>query len=172
MFQLCKLFHHCILHGRMAAVSWSHICHFRRHFNHFIQVHQRTFEFWFILYERIFPFRSLITKNVNPDEVGKVFSIVGTFQALLPFASSPAFGFLYRETVAYFPAAFLLLVAALKGLEGIVVIVVYIGVKLDAKKASSIEEQKKDEHEMHLLLQNDKEKQARVDNVSPSAPSN
>ena len=114
----------------------------------------------------------MITKNVNPDEVGKVFSIVGTFQALLPFASSPAFGFLYRETVAYFPAAFLLLVAALKGLEGIVVIVVYIGVKLDAKKASTIEEQKKDEHEMHLLLQKDKEKEARVDNVYLSAPSN
>ena len=114
----------------------------------------------------------MITKNVNPDEVGKVFSIVGTFQALLPFASSPAFGFLYRETVAYFPAAFLLLVAALKGLEGIVVIVVYIGVKLDAKKASSIEEHKKDEHEMHTLLENNKEKQARVDSVYSSAHSN
>ena len=74
--------------------------------------------------------------------------------------------------MAYFPAAFLLLVAALKGLEGIVVIVVYIGVKLDAKKASSIEEQKKDEHEMHTLLQKDKEKQARVDNVYSSTHSN
>ena len=77
----------------------------------------------------------MITKNVNPDEVGKVFSIVGTFQALLPFVSSPIFGFLYRETVGYFPQAFLLLVAALKFAEGCVVIIVWIGVKIDNKKA-------------------------------------
>ena len=62
--------------------------------------------------------RSLITKCVDPDEVGKIFSIVGAFQAFLPFASSPLFGFLYRATVATFPAAFLFLVAALKLVEG------------------------------------------------------
>ncbi len=31
------------------------------------------------------------------------------FQALMPFASSPTFGFVYRSTVATFPQAFLLL---------------------------------------------------------------
>ena len=96
-----------------------------------------------------FPFffntkRSLITKTVDPDEVGKVFSIVGTFQALLPFASSPLFGFLYRETVAYFPAAFLFLVAGLKCIEAIVVVIVFIGAKRDRNN----EEKLKKSHDL------------------------
>ena len=88
--------------------------------------------------------RSLITKTVDPDEVGKVFSIVGTFQALLPFASSPLFGFLYRETVAYFPAAFLFLVAGLKCIEAIVVVIVFIGAKRDRNN----EEKLKKSHDL------------------------
>ena len=76
----------------------------------------------------------MITKNVNPDEVGKIFSIVGTFQALVPFASSPLFGFLYRGTVATFPAAFLFLVAGLKLIEAIVVLVVFFNVKKQERK--------------------------------------
>ena len=55
-------------------------------------------------------FRSLISKNVEADEIGKVFSVVGVFQALLPFASGPIFGYLYKSTVAYQPNSFLFLV--------------------------------------------------------------
>ena len=80
----------------------------------------------------------MITKSVNPDEVGKIFAIVGTFQALVPFASSPLFGFLYRATVATFPAAFLFLVSAFKFVEMIVVIIVFIHAKKDEKKAKEI----------------------------------
>ena len=78
--------------------------------------------------------RSLITKYVEPDEVGKIFSIVGTFQALLPFASGPLFGFLYRDTVAFLPSAFLLVVAGFKLIEGVVVLIVFVGVKRDQRK--------------------------------------
>ena len=94
----------------------------------------------------------MITKNVNPDEVGKVFSIVGTFQALLPFAASPSFGFLYRATVEHFPAAFIFLIAGLKFVEGLVVFTVNIGTKLDAKKSK---EDFKEVHEMHQLMSNE-----------------
>ena len=55
-------------------------------------------------------FRSLISKNVDADEIGKVFSVVGVFQALLPFASGPIFGYLYKSTVEYQPNAFLFLI--------------------------------------------------------------
>merc|ERR1712156_1228068 len=81
-------------------------------------------------------------------------SIVGAFQAFLPFGSSPLFGFLYRATVATFPAAFLLLVAGLKLIEAIVVLVVYVGVKRDMKKFRQIEEtlKEKDQEEMPPLL--------------------
>ncbi len=68
----------------------------------------------------------MMTKNVNPDEVGKIFSIVGTFQALMPFAAGPLFGFLYRETVAYFPPAFLFLIAAFKLIEAVNKLIFYL----------------------------------------------
>ena len=76
----------------------------------------------------------MLTKYVEPDEVGKIFSIVGTFQALLPFASGPVFGFLYRDTVAFLPSAFLLVVAGFKLIEGVVVLIVFVGVKRDQRK--------------------------------------
>ncbi len=91
----------------------------------------------------------MITKNVRPDEVGKIFSIVGTFQSLMPFAASPLFGFLYRGTVATFPAAFLFLVAGLKLIEAIVVLVVFVGVKRDDKER---QDEMKEKHEMPPLL--------------------
>lgn len=100
--------------------------------------------------------RSLITKNVNPDEVGKIFSIVGTFQALVPFASSPVFGFLYRETVSYLPAAFLFLVAGLKLIEAIVVLLVYVGVKQDDRKRQAEMKEKQQELKQTLLTESHK----------------
>ena len=66
--------------------------------------------------------------------MGKIFSIVGTFQALIPFGAGPLFGFLYRDTVAKFPAAFLLVVAGFKLIEGIVVFIVFITIKMDQRK--------------------------------------
>ena len=84
----------------------------------------QSFHLWFdyswFLAKNLSNFVSLPWKLHNRycHKVGKIFSIVGAFQAFLPFASSPLFGFLYRATVATFPAAFLFLVAALKLVEG------------------------------------------------------
>jgi len=53
-------------------------------------------------------FRSMISKFIGPMEIGKVFSVAGAFQAAIPLIGSPAFGFIYKQTVATFPGAFLL----------------------------------------------------------------
>ena len=50
----------------------------------------------FLDYTSTTMFRSTITKSVHANEVGRVFSVVGTFQALVPFAASPIYGFLYK----------------------------------------------------------------------------
>ena len=42
-------------------------------------------------------FRSLISKIVQPDEIGKVFSVLAIFQAMLPFVGTPLFGMLYKN---------------------------------------------------------------------------
>ena len=59
-------------------------------------------------------FRSMISKAVNDDEIGKMFSVVGLFHALLPFATGPLFGYLYSETVEHQPNAFLFLLIIIK----------------------------------------------------------
>lgn len=87
-------------------------------------------------------FRSLITKLVHADEVGKVFSVVGTFQALMPFAAGPIFGFLYKNTVSYLPSAFLFLISALKFVVFLIVVVVTILTKKILKEQRKHDEMK------------------------------
>ena len=56
----------------------------------------------------------MISKAVKDDEIGKMFSVVGLFHALLPFATGPLFGYLYSETVEHQPNAFLFLLIIIK----------------------------------------------------------
>ena len=79
-------------------------------------------------------FRSLISKNVDADEIGKIFSVVGIFQALLPFASGPIFRSLYRSTVEYQPNAFLFLIIGIKVLLFMFVFIVNMGMLREERK--------------------------------------
>ena len=55
---------------------------------------------WYILKQ--IP-RSMITKLIGPLEIGKVFSVLAAFQAIMHLIASPAYGFIYKRTVATFP---------------------------------------------------------------------
>ena len=52
--------------------------------------------------------KSLLSKLVDPMDVGKLFAINGAIQALIPFLSNPTFAFIYRKTVETMPETFLL----------------------------------------------------------------
>ena len=52
--------------------------------------------------------KSLLSKLIDPLDVGKLFAINGAIQAIVPFLSSPTFAFIYKSTVATMPHAFLL----------------------------------------------------------------
>ncbi len=65
----------------------------------------------------------------------------------MPFASSPTFGFVYRSTVGHFPAAFLLLIAAVKFLEGTIVAVVNFWMRKAEKDLDKIKKEKEGEEE-------------------------
>jgi len=51
--------------------------------------------------------RSCLTKFIDHTEIGGVLSIISILQSLLPILSKPFYGFLYKNTVAFFPATYL-----------------------------------------------------------------
>ena len=55
----------------------------------------------------------MVTKCIGADEIGKAFSAVAFLAAVMPIASNGAFRGLYDATLETFPAAFLLLTAAI-----------------------------------------------------------
>ena len=56
---------------------------------------------------------SMLSKNVGPDEVGKIFSFVGALGEFLPVISSSLFGTIYRSTVDTLPQTYLIVIACL-----------------------------------------------------------
>ena len=83
-------------------------------------------------------YRSMISKNVEADEVGKVFSIVATFQALLPFMSGPAFNYLYKFTVKNIPSAWVFLVIGIRSFNFFVLLIVNIGMRKEQERKSRL----------------------------------
>ena len=62
--------------------------------------------------------RSLLSKCCEPDEVGKMFSILSILLSITFMISNPIVRKLYNQTIDDFPGAFLLLVAALLVVSG------------------------------------------------------
>ena len=57
--------------------------------------------------------RSLLSKSIGPDEIGKVFSILAVLASLGPDAGNAMFRQLYNNTIATFPGSIFLLGASL-----------------------------------------------------------
>jgi hypothetical protein len=103
--------------------------------------------------------RCMISKHVEPDEVGKILAFVGAFQAFIPIISSPIFGTIYRSTVESFPQAYLIVIAVCFAIDWGALFVIDWGIKkVDRRKAVEMVEIKEDEKVMQDLL-NDVDKE-------------
>ena len=58
-------------------------------------------------------FRSLFSRCVGPDEVGKIFSAVAIITAVVPLASGIAMRKLYSATIDTYPQAFMIYTGSL-----------------------------------------------------------
>ena len=85
---------------------------------------------------------------MSSKEIGRAFSVLGFFQALLPVAFKPAFARLYEATLRTFPATFLVVLASMKFMTLGVVIFAHIGMKRMEKR---LEEAEGDKEEMEKM---------------------
>lgn len=57
--------------------------------------------------------RSQCTKEVERNEIGRIFAIVALGQAIVPLISNPLFGGIYKATIGTFPGAYLLTISGM-----------------------------------------------------------
>ena len=60
--------------------------------------------------------KSILSKSVDPLDVGKVLAVLGALQALVPFIFSPFFAYVYRSTLSNMPNAFIFVIIGFWGL--------------------------------------------------------
>ena len=89
--------------------------------------------------------RAIMTKCVSPFEIGAMFSVLGSLQAMMPLMSSPLYGFMYKSTIKTFPATFLYFNCLLYAIAGLLLVWVYFSVKKIEKKEKDLEVVKSDD---------------------------
>lgn len=47
--------------------------------------------------------RSMVSKIVDPSEIGKIFSLVSSLDSLIPIVIGPGLTWLYNATIDFFP---------------------------------------------------------------------
>ena len=85
--------------------------------------------------------RCMITKHVDPDEVGKLLSVVGAFQSFIPILGGPLFGLLYKHTVETLPQAFLIVLAFFFAIDFFTLVFINRGTRRIAKVMAAVEMQ-------------------------------
>jgi len=57
--------------------------------------------------------RSMLSKTVQPDEVGQTFALLGIIESLVPLVMAPVYAITYHSTVFVFPGAFFFMSAGI-----------------------------------------------------------
>lgn len=92
--------------------------------------------------------RCLISKYCEPDELGKILSVVGAVQAFIPIVSSPIFGLLYKHTVEILPQLFLLVLAGFFALDWVFLLIINRGIRRVDREMREEAERREKEHHM------------------------
>jgi len=98
--------------------------------------------------------RSIVSKLVNPTEIGALFSMIGITQSVMSLLSKPFFATLYKNTVALLPGTYLLVVAGGLSLILIPISFAHVGLKkVQAREEAAKLQQNKEEAKSMLEIQ-------------------
>ena len=86
------------------------------------------------LYYNIFTTtRSAVSKLVEPEEVGKIFTIIGFLESTMQLVAKPIFGFIYQATLNILPCLWILIMSAFLTLTLVISIVTHVGMKRERR---------------------------------------
>ena len=90
--------------------------------------------------------RSMVSKIVDPSEIGKIFSLVSSVDSAVPLVVSPALTAIYNATIDTFPGAFFTLISAifLVTAANFVVVGILFKRNLGGENYSSLREEHRD----------------------------
>ena len=98
------------------------------------------FVIWIVayhLYYNIFTTtRSAVSKLVEPEEVGKIFTIIGFLESTMQLVAKPIFGFVYQATLHILPCLWILIMAASLTFVLIIAIVTHVGMARERRSAA------------------------------------
>ena len=88
------------------------------------------------LYYNIFTTtRSAVSKLVEPEEVGKIFTIIGFLESTMQLVAKPIFGLIYQATLHILPCLWILTMSAFLTLTLIISIITHVGMKRERRAA-------------------------------------
>nr|XP_037873661.1 proton-coupled folate transporter isoform X3 [Bombyx mori] len=88
--------------------------------------------------------RSLASKLVDSDEVGKTSSLISISEALVPVIYSPLYGYVYKKTMSTYSGGFYLISTALALPATVILIILYVLRSKEAREAKRKQETKKE----------------------------
>lgn len=85
--------------------------------------------------------RSQCTKEVQAEEIGRIFSIVALGQAIVPLFSNPLFGYISKATTDTLPGAYLIVVDVLLFFVLATSIFMFVEEKINQRRSNQMQHQ-------------------------------
>ena len=96
---------------------------------------------FYLLYFNIFSTtRSAVSKLVEPEEVGKIFTIIGVLEAVMSLVAKPLFGFIYQATLDILPGLWLVILSTLLVITLVLAIITHVGMTRERKAREEVKD--------------------------------
>ena len=81
-----------------------------------------------------------MSKLVEPEEIGKIFTIIGVLEALMSLVAKPMFGFIYQATLEILPGLWLVILSTFLVITLVIAIITHVGMTRERKAREEVED--------------------------------